>query len=546
MDSKLVGLCETRFFKQSKILMVIAIVLYYNKKMRPIVLTILDGWGYSTQKVGNAILNARKPNLDFIMANYPGLLLQASGKAVGLTWGETGNSEVGHLTIGAGRIIFQYLSRINKAIETGEFFSNPALLQAANHVQKNSSKFHIAGLLTSGSVHSYFNHIGALAEFTKRNGLKNVKLHLFTDAKDSGLKEAKPLLVKLNEQLNKYPEVKLATVIGRDFSMDRNNNWNLTEKAYNLMTRGDGEKIDDVIKKLDEFYAQGIHDNRVPPLLLDPSGIVEGGDALVFFNFREDSMRQTVRCFLDKDLEFFQRNPVENVLTVAMTPYLEDPNLLVAFSAPEVKNGLAEYLSLNGKKQLHIAETEKYAHATFFFNCLKNEPFPGESDIFIKSTKKPETEPEMMANDILAKVVEEISRDFYDFTIINFANADIVAHSGNLEKTTRGIEIVDSCIGKLKEVVFEKNGILIITSDHGNAESITSRGGDEESKHNMSPVPFFVVVKEYERPRTEEEIKESLANVSGIIADIAPTILEMFGLPKPEEMTGESLFKLLH
>ncbi len=513
--------------------------------MRPVVLTILDGWGYSTQKVGNAIMNARKPNMDFIMANYPGLLLQASGKAVGLTWGETGNSEVGHLTIGAGRIISQYLSRINKAVETGEFFTNSTLMQALEHVQKNDSKLHIAGLLTSGSVHAYFNHILALADFAAKNNLNNVKLHLFTDAKDSGLKEGKELLVKLNSYLVNYPSVKIATLMGRDFPMDRNNNWNLTEKAYNLISKGDGEKIDDPIKKLEEYYSQGFHDNKIPPLLIDSSGTIEDGDAVVFFNFREDSMRQLAKCFVDKDFEFFQRKNLNNLLIVAMTPYLENPDLLTIFTAPDVKNGLAEVLSLKGKNQLHIAETEKYAHATFFFNCLKNGPLTGESDIFIKSTKKPEDEPEMMANEILAKTIEEIQRDFYDFIIINFANADIVAHSGNLEKTVRGVETVDACVGKLKEVIFEKNGILIITADHGNAESLTSRGGEEESKHNINPVPFFIVVKEYERPRTEEEMSKNFSGSSGIIADVAPTVLQIMGISQPAEMTGESLFKLL-
>ncbi len=508
-------------------------------------LTILDGWGYSTTKVGNAILTAKIPNMDFIMANYPGLLLQASGKAVGLTWGETGNSEVGHLTIGAGRIIFQYLSRINNAIESQEFYNNPALGQATSHVQKNGSKLHIAGVLTSGSVHAYYNHIIALLEFTKRRNLQNVKLHLFTDGKDSGLKEGRALITKLNEHLVKYPNVKIATVIGRDFAMDRNNNWDLTQKAYNLMVRGEGEKTDDIVKKLDECYSQDLHDTRTPPLLIDPSGIVEDGDALVFFNFREDSIRQLARCFLDEKFEHFQRNNFSNLVVVAMTPYLENPNLLVMFPAPEARNGLAEFLSLNNKKQLHIAETEKYAHATFFFNCLRNEPYEGETDIFIKSEKKPENEPEMMAREILAKVTDELNREYYDFIIINFANADVVAHTGKLEQTVRSIEAVDECIGKLREAVFEKNGILIVTADHGNAESITSKGGEEESRHNMSPVPCFIVVKEYERPRSEEELKESFSTTKGIIADVAPTIVEMFGLPKPEEMTGESLFKIL-
>lgn len=511
--------------------------------MRPVVLTILDGWGYSPQKVGNAILNARTPNMDFIMANYPGLLLQASGKAVGLTWGESGNSEVGHLTIGAGRIIFQYLSRINKAIETGEFFTNPALMQAINHVQKNDSKFHIAGLLTSGSVHAYFNHIRALIDLAKRNNLKNVKLHLFTDGKDSGLKESISLLNKLIEYLNDYQDVKLATIIGRDFPMDRNNNWGLTEKAHNLLTKGEGEKTDDPIKKIEEYHSQDLRDNKIPPLLIDSSGTVENGDALIFFNFREDSMRQLIKSFTDLDFEFFPRKILDNLAVVAMTEYIKNPNILVAFLPPEIKNGLTEILSSYGKKQLHIAETEKYDHVTFFFNGCKNESFPGESDIFIKSTRKAEDEPGMMAPEITAKVIEELGRDSYAFMVINLANADIVAHSGNLQKTIRAVEMVDGFVGKLREEIFQKDGILIITADHGNAEALTSKGGEEESKHNINPVPFFMVVKEYERPRTEEEIKKSFSEVSGIIADIAPTIVQILGIPQPPEMTGESLFK---
>jgi len=482
--------------------------------------------------------------LDFIKANYPSLLLQASGKAVGLTWGETGNSEVGHLTLGAGRIIFQYLSRINKAVEAGDFFTNPAFVQAADHAKKNKGKLHIAGLLTSGSVHAYFNHILALADFANRNGV-NAKLHLYTDAKDSGLKEGKSLLIKLGQYLLNYPNVKIATIVGRDFSMDRNNNWDLTEKAYNLMVRGDGEKTDDPATKLEEYYAQGLHDNKIPPLLVDPSGNIEDGDGIILFNFREDSIRQITRAFIDEEFSFFPRQNFTNIAVASMTPYLENPKLLVAFPAPETNNGLAEVLSLNGKKQFHIAETEKYAHVTFFFNCLRNQPFEGETDIFIKSLRKPEENPEMQANDILAKVTEELQKDIYDFIVINFANADMLAHSGNLEKTIMGVQTIDSCIGKLREAVFQKDGIMIITADHGNAESITSKGGEEEAKHNISPVPFFMVVKEYEKPRTEEEIAKSFSGSSGIIADVAPTIMEILGIPKPEEMTGESLFKYL-
>ncbi|MBI2064968.1 MAG: 2,3-bisphosphoglycerate-independent phosphoglycerate mutase [Candidatus Yanofskybacteria bacterium] len=513
--------------------------------MRPVVLTILDGWGYSAQKIGNAISDARTPNMDFIVANYPSLLLQASGKAVGMTWGEAGNSEVGHLTLGAGRSVFQYLSRINKAVENGEFFTNPALKQAVDTVQKNQSKLHLAGLLTSGSVHAYFNHIIALIKLAQDNNVAQIKLHLFMDGKDSGLKEGKALLTKLQEYIKDTPSVKIATIIGRDYSMDRNNNWNLTEKAYNLMVKGDGEKTDDPLKKLGDYYGEGLTDGKIPPLVIEPSGIITPGDAVVFFNFREDSMRQLTRSFVEENIEYFARYKIDDLLVVGLTEYIIHPRFLVAFPIPTVNNGLAEFLSINGKTQLHIAETEKYAHVTYFFNALKSQTFAGETDIFIKSTKKPELEPEMMANEILAKVVEELQRDFYDFMVVNFANADMLAHSGNLEKTTRGIETVDTCIGKLREAVFAKDGILIITADHGNAESLSYSGGEAETRHNLSPVPFHIVVKEYERPRSPEEVQQSFSSISGLIADVAPTILEIMGLPKPEEMTGESLFRVL-
>ena len=340
--------------------------------MRPVVLTILDGWGYSAQKIGNAISDAQTPNMDFITANYPSLLLQASGKAVGLTWGETGNSEVGHLTLGAGRTVFQYLSRINKAVENGEFFTNPALVQAINTVQQNQSKLHFVGLLTSGSVHAYFNHILVLVQLAQKNNISQVKLHLFMDGKDSGLKEGKALLAKLQEYIKDIPTVKIATIIGRDYSMDRNNNWNLIEKAYNLLIKGVGEKIEDLDSKLGEFYAQEITDGKIPPLVIDPTGTIASGDAVVFFNFREDSMRQIARAFVDEKIEFFARDKIDNLSVVGMTEYIIHPAFLVAFPIPVVNNGLSEFLSINGKTQLHIAETEKYAHVTYFFNFSQN------------------------------------------------------------------------------------------------------------------------------------------------------------------------------
>ena len=500
--------------------------------MKPVVLTILDGWGYSTQQVGNAIATADTLNLDDIQANYPSMLLQASGSAVGMSHGEAGNSEVGHLTLGAGRIIFQYLSRINKDIENSEFFTNQTLKDASAHVQKNNSTFHIAGLLTSGAVHAHYAHLIALVKFAKYNNLP-YRLHLFTDGRDSGLKEDTELFKKLSVDLGDLSS--LATVIGRNFAMDRNNNLKLTETAYNLMVNATGNASSDIFKSLDDYYKQNITDADIPAIVITPSPI-KAGDAVVFFNFREDSMRQLVSLF----------NKSDNLYIATMTKYSESPELHIIIPPPEVKNCLSEVLAANDKKHLHIAESEKYAHVTFFFNGLHNKPLDGETDIFIDSLENPLQNPEMKAANIATKVCAELDRDFYDFIVINFANGDILAHLGDLEATKKGVTAVDSAIGKLKEKVLEKNGVMLITADHGNAESMIYKGtGEKETRHDANPVPLYLVGAEYARPRSNEKVEQSRASVAGLLADVAPTILEVMGLPKPPEMTGQSLLGTL-
>lgn len=510
--------------------------------MKPVVLTILDGWGYSKQKLGNAILNAKTPNLDAIQRNYPSLLLQASGVASGMLWGEPGNSEVGHLTAGAGRIIFQYLSRISKAIENGEFFNNEILLKAVGHVQQNNSTLHIAGLLTSGSVHAYFNHLTALIDFAKKNNIQNLKLHLFTDGKDSGLKEAQVLIKKTEDYLAKAEIGKIATIIGRNFAMDRDNNWNFTKTTYDLITAGMGQEASDIYKKLDEYYASGLNDSGIPATVVDSSGIIKAQDALIFFNFREDSMRQITRAFAEYDFTGFERQKITDLFVVMFTPYLDGPDYNVAFSIPKIENGLAEFVSKNGKTQFHIAETEKYAHVTYFFNCLNNQPFEGETDVFIKSDKNHLEKPAMQANEISDKVVEAVKSGVYDFIILNIANADVLAHIGKLEQVIQGVEAADAAIGKIKNAVLEAGGAMLITADHGNAESLVFKGtGEEETEHNQNPIPFYLVAKDYERFRSDEEISASMDKPTGFLSDVAPTVLELMELPKPDEMTGDSL-----
>ncbi len=525
--------------------------------MRPFVLTILDGWGYSPQKHGNAILYAQTPFINLVEHNFPSLLLQASGKAVGMTWGEAGNSKVGHLTIGAGRTIFQYLSLINKAISDGSFYQNEALLKAINHAKENFSTLHIAGLLTSGSVHAHMSHLLALIDLAKKNDFTNVRIHLFTDGKDSGLKESPVLIKKLQDYAAKTGVGTITTIIGRDYAMDRGKNWDNTKETYNLLVRGIGDSIkswdengsnttDDILKKIERSYQMGHTDSKLPSLITDKDGLVKDGDALIFFNFREDSMRQLTRSFIEEDFQIFPVERFKNLCIVAMTQYLENPHLNVAFPLPEIKNGLAEVLNQHGKTQLHIAESEKYAHVTYFFNCLNNTPYPGETDIFVESLKNYANNSEMGAPEIANKVVEHVKQGQYDFYVINFANPDVLAHTGNLEATIRGIEAVDSVLKPIADAVLEKDGTMIITADHGNAESMVYKSsGEKKSRHEESPVPFYLIGKQFLRERKAEEREKTLSQVSGILSDVAPTILELMEIPKPEEMIGDSLLRLL-
>lgn len=532
------------------------LLVLYNYTMRSVILTILDGWGYSRQKHGNAILNAKTPNMDSIQQNYPSLLLQASGKAAGMAWGEPGNSEVGHLTLGAGRVMFQYLSRINRAIDDGSFFSNEVLTKAITHVHENNSTLHIAGLLTSGSVHAYLRHLFALIELAVKNEVKNLKIHIFTDGKDSGLKETPVLIKKLQDRINEAGLGSIATIIGRDYAMNRDKNWVYTKKAYDLMVRGDGEiiksqsgfearKSSDIIQKLEELYASGLTDSKLPPLVMDEQGLIKENDAIIFFNFREDSMRQLTRSFIEQDFQIFSVKQFENLFVVTMTQYLEvSPN--VVFSIPPIKNGLAEVLSKNNKKQLHVAETEKYAHVTYFFNCLNNKTYDGETDVFIESNKEYPEGPEMRTSDIAERVITNINENSYDFYVINLANTDILSHSGNFETAVKGVESIDKAIGQLSQAVLEKDGTMIITSDHGNAESMLYKSsGESETKHNDNPVPFYLVGKEFERHRSDEDIKSTMNQSSGLLADVAPTILELMEIEKPAEMTGDSLLSTI-
>lgn len=508
---------------------------------RPLALVIIDGFGHSENKIGNAILLAQKPFLDHIHRHYPHTLLQASGQAVGLDWGESGNSEVGHLSIGAGRIVKQYPSVINSSINSGDFFVNPALINGMKMAESLGTKLHLLGLLTSGSVHAYFKHLLALLEMTRKFKIPATYLHLFMDGKDSAPKEGLALLKKLQENLQDFSRIKIATIIGRNYAMERNNDWTKTAVAYHLFVKGLGHATDNLESKIQEYYDQGLTDDDLPPTVISglPLPLITASDSLIFFNFREDSMRQITRAFVDQPFSYFARESISTLHITTLTKYFSQREENFAFAPTKVQNNLAQWLSLNHQKQFHIAESEKYAHVTLFFNGLEDKIYNGETDFFLESPHHLAEAPEMRSADIAEKVVSELGRSYYDFLLINFANADLISHLGNINLVAKGIEKIDVALRAVYQEIRRQNGIMIITSDHGNAEALTHTvTGERETKHNSGPVPFYLVSEDYLN-------RQFGGKTLGILADIAPTILELLGLPIPEEMTGQSLLSSL-
>lgn len=512
----------------------------------PLVLLILDGWGFRKEKLGNAIEQGGTPALDKIKSEFPFALIQASGLSIGMEWGEAGNSEIGHMTIGAGRIIEQYPVRIDRAIKDKSFFSNPAFTDALEHAKKSNSGLHLAGLLTSGSVHSTFNHLSAMLELAGKQSDIKTCLHLFLDGKDSGLHEAPELLNRLNVEIKKYGNIKIATLIGRKLAMDRDNNWELTKEAYDLIVSGTGKKTENIDQALNTYYSQDLNDQTIHATVVGDYAGMSERDAVIFFNFREDSMRQLVRAFVEEPFNWFERKKLSRIYVATMTQYIENPQVRPAFLPPVIKNSLTEIISGRGLKQFHIAESEKYAHVTYFFNGLTDKKFEGETDVFIESYKDQEEHPAMRSPEIAAKVIEAISQNSHQFIVANFANGDILAHTGNLTAASLGVKSVDEAVGRIKEKTLEKDGVLVVTSDHGNAEFMVYSGvGSQETKHDVSPVPFYLVAKDFKKTKTPIQLIEEEKEITGILADIAPTILELMGLPKPAEVTGTSLLPSL-
>ena len=510
------------------------------KQAKPLALIILDGWGVAPEGDSNAISLAHKPFWERISVAYPHTVLQSSGEEVGLPAGEAGNSEVGHINIGAGMIVYQELSRINMAISDGSFLQNEALLTATETAKKNKSNFHILGLVGRGGVHSSLEHFYALLWLAKSQGLSSVYLHIFADGRDSPPTSGLGIIKEIQEKISEIGIGKIASISGRYYAMDRDNRWDRTSKSYRAIVQGIGDKTNDLIGLVESLYQQQITDEFIEPTLVEDGGlhIVEEGDAVVFFNFRSDRARQLTRAFVDPTFSEFQpRELKKNLAFVTMTQYEKNLPVLIAFPPPSIAYPLAAVLSMHELKQLHIGETEKYAHITYFLNGGKEDPFPGEDRVHIPSPKVStyDKKPEMSANEITDYVCSRIQQGFYDVYIINFANADMVAHTGSIEATVKAVEILDSSIEKITKMVLSLGGSVVITADHGNAEVMINPSTNKvDPEHTTNPVPFIVVSGVF-------ETKQNLQLPVGILADVAPTLLSLLGIPVPSSMTGRNL-----
>ena len=506
---------------------------------RPTVLLILDGFGLRDETEHNAIALADTPVLDRLMKECPFVKGNASGLAVGLPEGQMGSSEVGHLNIGAGRIVYQDLVRITKSIEDDDFFENEALLKAVNNAKEKGTSLHIYGLLSDGGVHSHNTHLYALLELAKRHGLEKVYVHCFTDGRDTPPESGKDYIQELQDKMDSIGCGKIATVGGRYYAMDRDNHWDRVEKAYRAMTLGEGVTANSALEAVTQSYAKGETDEFIQPTVVmedgAPVATIGDGDSIIFFNYRPDRAREITRTFCCDEFDSFDRGPRKQVTYVCFTDYdVTIPNKAVAFDKQTIVNTLGEWLAANGKKQARIAETEKYAHVTFFFNGGVEAPNEGEDRFLIPSPEVAtyDLQPEMSAPQVCDTLIEKIQSGEYDIIITNFANSDMVGHTGVEAATIEAIACLDACIGRVVEAVEAVNGQLFICADHGNAEMMVNpETGDPLTAHTTNPVPFILV--NYDPAYTLRE--------GGCLADIAPTLLEMMGMEKPAEMTGESL-----
>lgn len=507
---------------------------------KPVVLMILDGYGLNKNCEANAVCEGKTPVMDQLMSQCPFVEGQASGLAVGLPEGQMGNSEVGHLNMGAGRIVYQELTRITKSIKDGDFFENKALLAAVENCKKNDSALHMYGLVSDGGVHSHLTHIVGLLELAKKNGLEKVYVHCFLDGRDTPPSSGRDFVAELEAEMARVGVGKVASVMGRYYAMDRDKNWDRVKLAYDTLTKGAGNHCDSATGAIQASYDEGKTDEFVIPSVVTensvPVATIQDGDSVIFFNFRPDRAREITRAFCDDAFDGFDRGDRVNTTYVCFTDYDETiGNKLVAFEKESITNTFGEFLAANGKTQARIAETEKYAHVTFFFNGGLEEPNKGEDRVLVPSPKEVATydlKPEMSAPAVCDKLVEAIKSDQYDVIIINFANPDMVGHTGVEAAAIKAIEAVDECVGRAVDAIKEVDGVMFICADHGNAEQLVDyETGEPFTAHTTNPVPFILVNAD-----PSYKLREG-----GCLADIAPTLIELMGLEQPKEMTGESL-----
>jgi 2,3-bisphosphoglycerate-independent phosphoglycerate mutase len=520
---------------------------------KPVILIILDGYGVTQPYSGNAISLANTRTMNELIAKYPSMTLSASGEAVGLPWGESGNSEVGHINLGLGRILYQDLPRINKAISDGSFYNNKAFLRAIDHIKTNNSRLHFMGLVSSGGVHSTIEHLEALLALAKEKNVKEVFIHCFLDGRDTIYNSGLNYIKDLTRYMTEYNIGRIASISGRFYAMDRDNRWERIEKAYLAMTAGEGNSSNDPIQAIEESYRKKIYDEEfIPTYIKDekgPIGNIADNDAVVFFNYRPDRARQITKTFVLPGFEKINRRFfIKNLLFICFTEYDKSLPVEVAFLSETIKNTLGDVLSNAGLRQLRISETEKYAHVTYFFNGGREEKSDNEEHVLVPSPQVAsyDLKPEMSAYIVTDLITKSINDDQYDFILVNFANPDMVAHTGNIDATVKAVEVVDECLDKIIKLVLEKNGVALITADHGNAETmINMQTGQMVKEHTANPVPFIVVGKQYEGInfgwQSTPSSDLSLVQPQGILSDIAPTILKILNIEKPKEMTGRSL-----
>ena len=500
-------------------------------RKKPVMLCILDGWGVKTGLPGDALSLAKLPNFDRLWQDCPATTLKASGLAVGLPDGLMGNSEVGHLNIGAGRVVYQDLTAIDKAVADGDFFANEALLEAVAAAKAGSGRLHLMGLLSDGGVHSHFGHLLALLRLAEQQGVPECYVHCFMDGRDVPPASGRDYVAQLLAHIESTGYGRIGVVSGRFYAMDRDKRWDRVERAWRALVLAEGKRCDSALTAIDESYAAGVTDEFIEPVVADAASAMTDGDAVIFYNFRADRAREITRSLTDADFDGFKREKFPRLHYCCMTEYDQTFDLPVAFPKTRPVDTLGEVLAAAGMKQLRIAETEKYAHVTFFFNGGVEEPNPGEERILVPSPKVAtyDLQPEMSAPEVCDKVIEAIAGGEFDAIILNMANPDMVGHTGIIPAAVKAVETVDECLGRIVEAIRRVGGAMLITADHGNVECLLDEAGQPVTAHTTSPVPLILVGME-----------GSLAD-GGALCDLAPTMLEMLGVPQPVEMTGRSL-----